>query len=52
MPAAPQTGEIADVRWWSPDALPWPQTNALYHALPDAVAGRTEVERRNLPRIS
>jgi mutator protein MutT len=51
-PAVPAGGEIADVRWWRPDALPWPQTNALYHALPDALAGRSNVTRRGLTRVT
>jgi 8-oxo-dGTP diphosphatase len=51
-PRVPETGEIAAVRWWPPDTLPWPQTNALYHALPDALAGRTGVERHGLPRVT
>jgi ADP-ribose pyrophosphatase YjhB (NUDIX family) len=52
VPAVPATGEIADVRWWPPDALPWPRTNLLHHALPDALAGRSNVTRRGLPRVS
>jgi 8-oxo-dGTP diphosphatase len=51
-PEVPSTGEIAEVSWWPVDALPSPQTNLLHHGLADAVAGRTEVERRQLPRIS
>ncbi|HEY1565313.1 MAG TPA: NUDIX hydrolase [Gaiellaceae bacterium] len=51
-PEVPSSGEISAVRWCPADALPWPQTNALHYALPDAIAGRTEVERRDLARIS
>jgi 8-oxo-dGTP diphosphatase len=51
-PVVPPGGEIADVRWWSPESLPWPQTNALHHALPDVVAGRTGIDRRGLPRVT
>ena len=51
-PAVPETGEIAEVGWWPVDQLPQPQTNLLHHALPDAVTGRTGVERRGLARIS
>lgn len=51
-PAVPSSGEIADVRWWPPETLPWPQTNALYHALPDAIAGRSNVVRRGLSRVT
>jgi 8-oxo-dGTP diphosphatase len=50
--AVPDTGEIAEMRWWPVDALPHPQTNLLHHALPDAVAGRSEVTRRGLARVS
>ena len=48
----PPSGEIADVRWWPPDALPWPQTNALYYGLPDVIAGRSNLVRRGLSRVT
>ncbi len=51
-PAVPPSGEIADVRWWPPGALPWPRTNLLHHALPDAMTGRSNVVRRRLTRVS
>jgi 8-oxo-dGTP diphosphatase len=51
-PAVPDTGEIADVRWWPPAQLPWPRSNILHYAVPDAVAGRRGIERVGLPRIS
>ena len=51
-PAVPDTGEIAEVRWWPVDALPQPETNLLHHALPDALAGRSGVIRHGLARVS
>jgi 8-oxo-dGTP pyrophosphatase MutT (NUDIX family) len=51
-PAVPGTGEIAEVRWWPAAQLPWPRSNLLHYALPDAVAGRRNVQRVGLPRVS
>ena len=51
-PQMPESGEIAEIRWCASDDLPSPRTNLLHHALPDALAGRTAVERDDLPRIS
>ncbi len=51
-PAVPPTGEIAEIRWWPTDDLPSPQTNALHHALPDILAGRSGVDRCGLPRVT
>jgi 8-oxo-dGTP diphosphatase len=51
-PTVPSTGEIAEVRWWPASQLPQPQSNLLYYAVPDAIAGRRGVERVGLPRIS
>src|SRR4051794_7305097 len=51
-PSVPATGEIADVRWWSATELPWPRSNLLHYAVPDAVAGRRNVRHVGLPRVS
>jgi ADP-ribose pyrophosphatase YjhB (NUDIX family) len=51
-PAVPATGELAEVRWWPAARLPWPRSNLLHYAVPDAVAGRRGVERVGLPRVS
>lgn len=51
-PAVPTTGEIADVMWWPSAQLPWPRSNLLHYAVPDAVAGRRNVRRVGLPRVS
>jgi 8-oxo-dGTP pyrophosphatase MutT (NUDIX family) len=51
-PAVPPTGEIAEVRWWPAARLPWPRSNLLHYALPDAVAGRRDVQRVGRPRVS
>jgi 8-oxo-dGTP diphosphatase len=51
-PALPATGEIAEVGWFDPDALPAPVTNILQHALPDALAGERGVVRVGLARIN
>jgi 8-oxo-dGTP diphosphatase len=51
-PAVPETGEIAEVGWWPVDALPRPRTNLLHHGLADAVAGRSNVVRRGLSRVT
>jgi hypothetical protein len=49
---APSTGEIAEIAWWPATALPEPRSNILYYAVPDALAGRTNVELARLPRVS
>lgn len=51
-PAVPATGEIAEVGWFDPRALPSPVTNALHHALEDVLAGTRGVVRDGLPRVS
>ena len=51
-PKVPATGEIAEVRWWPADRLPCPRSNLLHYAVPDAVAGRRNVRRVGLPRVS
>jgi 8-oxo-dGTP pyrophosphatase MutT (NUDIX family) len=52
VPAVPPTGEIEDVRWWPATQLPSPRSNILHYALPDALAGRRDVQRVGLRRIS
>lgn len=52
VPAIPDTGEIAEVGWFAPDAIPQPTSNILHHALADVVAGRVGVVRDALPRIN
>ena len=52
VPSVPPTGEIADVHWTSPDDLPSLVSNVVHYAMPDAVAGRTNVARTNLPVVS
>ena len=51
-PTVPTTGEIAEVRWWPADRLPWPRSNLMHYAVPDAVAERRNVRRAGLPRVS
>jgi ADP-ribose pyrophosphatase YjhB (NUDIX family) len=51
-PHAPASGEIAEVGWFSPDALPQPRTNILHHALPDVLAGGRGVVRDRLARLT
>ena len=51
-PAVPATGEIAEVCWWPATELPWPRSNILHYAVPDAIAGLRGVRRTELPRIS
>jgi ADP-ribose pyrophosphatase YjhB (NUDIX family) len=50
--AIPDSGEIADVRWFEPDAIPEPTTNILHHALPDIVSGARGVVRDGLPKLN
>jgi 8-oxo-dGTP pyrophosphatase MutT (NUDIX family) len=38
-PAVPTNGEIAEVRWASPEPLPSTRSNVLHYALPDAMQG-------------
>jgi ADP-ribose pyrophosphatase YjhB (NUDIX family) len=51
-PRVPDTGEIAEVRWCPAAQLPWPRSNILHYAVPDAVAGRRSVQRVGLPLVS
>ena len=51
-PAVPPTGEIAEVGWFSPGAIPDPVTNILRHSLADVLAGRTGLLRTDLPRLN
>lgn len=50
--AVPDSGEIAEVGWYAPDAVPAPVTNVLHHALPDALAGSRGIVRTGLPRLN
>jgi 8-oxo-dGTP diphosphatase len=52
LPTLPSTGEIADLRWCPATDLPEPRSNILHYALPDALAGRRDVVRLDLPRVS
>jgi 8-oxo-dGTP diphosphatase len=49
-PQSPE--EIADVQWWPATELPWPHSNVLHYAVPDAVAGRRNVRLVGLRRVS
>ena len=49
-PALQPDGELTELRWFPPDLVPQPQSNALRYGLPDAVAARRDVVRENLPR--
>jgi 8-oxo-dGTP pyrophosphatase MutT (NUDIX family) len=51
-PALQPTDELSVVCWLEPAEIPQPQSNVLHYALPDALAGRRNVERDNLPRVS
>ena len=51
-PAVPPTGEIAEVGWFAPGAIPRPVTNILHHSLADVLAGRRGVVRLDLPRLN
>ena len=51
-PALQPTDELTAVEWMAPDAIPDPKSNVLHHALDDALAGRSGVARRGLPRIT
>src|SRR4051794_21823669 len=37
VPVVPDTGEIAEVEWAPPEALPMPRSNVLHYAVPDAL---------------
>ncbi len=50
-PAVPGTGEIAEVGWFDPRALPEPRTNMLAPAVEDALAGRLGAARE-IPRLN
>ena len=51
-PALQPTDELTAVAWLPPDAIPDPKSNVLHHALADALAGRSDVARTGLPRIT
>lgn len=51
-PSLPATGEIAWVGWHPADRLPEPRSNILHYAVPDALLGRRDLVRRDLPRVS
>lgn len=50
-PALQSGDELSELRWLPHELIPQPQSNALRYGLPDAVAGRREVVRANLPRF-
>jgi 8-oxo-dGTP diphosphatase len=52
VPRVPSTDEIAEIEWCNPAQLPEPKSNVLDYAVPDALAGRRDVIRTNLPRIN
>lgn len=51
-PELPLSGEIAEVEWHPADDLPSPRSNILHYVVPDALQGRRDVTRTNLPRVS
>ena len=51
-PRRPDTDEIAEVRWFPPDAMPAPVSNLLHHALADVTSDARGVVRDGLPRIN
>jgi 8-oxo-dGTP diphosphatase len=51
-PALQPTDELTAVEWFLPAAIPDPRSNVLHHALEDALAGRRDVVRSGLPRIT
>jgi len=51
-PSMPTTGEIAKVEWKAAEALPVPRSNILHYAVPDALAGRRDLLREGLPRLT
>jgi 8-oxo-dGTP diphosphatase len=51
-PGLQPTEELTAVEWRAPDAIPDPKSNVLHHALDDALAGRRDVARTDLPRVT
>ncbi len=51
-PRRPETAEIDEVAWLAPDEIPHPQTNNLIFALPDALAGERDLDRRGLVAVT
>ena len=51
-PALQPTDELSAVEWLLPDAIPDPKSNVLHYALDDALAGRSNVERTGLRRVT
>ena len=48
----PDGGEIAEVGWFDSERLPEWRTNSLHYAVPDVLAGRRAISRKNLPRVT
>jgi hypothetical protein len=51
-PAVPKTREISEVAWFRLDDIPRPVPNVLYNAVPDAIAGKRDIRRRDMRRVS
>jgi 8-oxo-dGTP diphosphatase len=51
-PTLQPTDELSSVEWFLPEAIPEPRSNVLHHALDDALAGRRDIARTGLPRIT
>ena len=51
-PTLQPTDELSAVEWFLPDAIPEPRSIVLHHALDDALAGRRDIARTGLQRIT
>ena len=51
-PTLQTSDELAAVTWFETEEIPHPRSNALHHALPDAVAGRRDLVRRNVRKLT
>jgi len=52
VPRRPETGEIAEVDWFSVETIPQPRSNILHHALADIAADLRGVVRDGLARVN
>lgn len=52
IPALQPTDELSEVCWFAPAEIPQPRSNLLHHALADALAGRRDVVRTHLEKVS
>jgi 8-oxo-dGTP diphosphatase len=51
-PSLQATGELTEVAWYPPAAIPQPRSNVMHYGLADAIAGRRDVVADGLARLT